>query len=912
MSRRSSKVLCAQYPSERKPAFRVMTELCEGEDGIYIQKRAEDPAGRAHLERIYANSLDLEDYYSGICVLRGAWRDDALRFPCVAGETLEAEIDVQHFDKERFIAQTNERLAKALSVREQYRVPFETTEAFEAVFGEAALSDVPALNPANIDSSLAAFVSDAEGIYCVDCEWVFHFPVPVDFIRYRALLHLYIAKARSPLSGVTLDEMLSWFGYSEPERAVYWQMELCFRRYCLGESCGAAGDDCRVSGADARVDELERQIRTLTDQNTVLRQQVRDKQAQIRKQGKRIQELTTDYNTIQAAFFWRITKPARVTLRAIKRIIAKNESALIHLTALKNTLRHGRSYAQARKREYLESKRIQEEKKWPSHEKLMKQRAEAFPRDITFSILVPLYNTPLDYLGQMIQSVLDQSYEKWELCLADGSDAEHAAVEEYCRDAARKDGRIRYLKLEKNMGISDNTNACIRMANGEYIALIDHDDMLHPSALYENMKAICGQDADFVYSDESTFHDTPADACQPHYKPDFAPDTLRGYNYICHLSVFRRTLLDEAGGGFRSAFDGSQDYDMILRLTEKAKHIVHIPKVLYYWRGHSGSVASDIGAKAYAIEAAKNALSEHLQRAGLKGIVLDSTLPSTYRIQYEIQGTPLISIIIPNMDHLEDLKRCIDSITDRSTWKNREIIVVENNSRDAETFEYYRSIEGQSGIRIVTWEGNFNFSAICNFGAREARGDYILLLNNDIQVITPDWLEQMLMFAQRSDMGAVGTMLYYPDDTVQHAGVILGLGSLAGHAHRYYARGEYGYAGRMTIAQNLSAVTAACCMIPRRVWERIGGLDESFMVALNDVDMCLRIREAGYLIVWTPYAELYHFESKSRGVDDTPEKKKRYKGEIERFKHRWGDVLKAGDPYYNPNLTLEHEDFSFR
>lgn len=912
MNRRECKTLYVQDNSVRKPGFRVSTELCEDESGVCIRKRAEESASRKHLESIYANALALRDYYCDIRVISSEWEDDALRLPCVKGVTLAEQIDTQPFEKECFIAQTNEKLTEALSVRDQYRVPFAGSDAFDAVFGKVGLDDAPALNPANVGSLLSDFIVNEAGIHCQNCEWVFNFPVPIDFIRFRLLLYLYIEKIHSELNVVSLEEMLSWFGYSEQACALYWEMERCFQQHILGESDGESGAVFCAHEDDTRVDDLEKQIKTLKSQNASLQQQVIDKQTQIRKQGARIQELTIDYNTIKAAFFWRITKPARATLDAAKRIISKNEAVSLRLIMVKNTIRHGYSYAKERRREYLDNKRVQGEKKWPSHEMLMIQRAELFSRDITFSILVPLYNTPLDFLKQMMQSVLNQSYEKWELCLADGSNAEHRAVGEYCREAARRDARIRYQKLEKNLGISENTNACIRMANGDYIALFDHDDILHPSALYENMKAICGQGADFIYSDENTFHETPADADSPHYKPDFAPDTLRSYNYICHLAVFARTLLDEIGEGFKSQFDGSQDYDMILRLTERAKHIVHIPKVLYYWRGHSGSVASDVGAKTYAIEVAQNALSEHLDRLGLNGIVLNSTLPSTYRIQYEIKGTPLVSIVIPNMDHVEDLRRCIDSITNISTWRKWEIIVVENNSANAETFEYYRSIEGRPEIRIVAWKGQFNFSAICNFGAREARGDYILLLNNDIQVITPDWLEQMLMFAQRSDMGAVGAMLYYPDDTVQHAGVILGLGGLAGHAHRYFARGEYGYASRLTIAQNLSAVTAACCMIPRRVWEQIGGLDESFEVALNDVDMCLRIREAGYLIVWTPYAELYHFESKSRGMDDTPKKKKRYKGEVERFQQRWGGVLAKGDPYYNPNLTLEQEDFRFR
>ena len=461
------------------------------------------------------------------------------------------------------------------------------------------------------------------------------------------------------------------------------------------------------------------------------------------------------------------------------------------------------------------------------------------------------------------------------------------------------------------MGISGNTNACIEMATGDYLALFDHDDLLHPAALFEVAKVICEQDADFIYTDENTFYNKPSDAFCPHYKPDFSPDLLRSYNYICHFTVFDKKLLSKIGGGFRSAFDGSQDYDMILRLTEQAKHIVHIPKILYYWRSHRNSVASDISAKPYTLLAARKALTEHLQRIGLKGSVEDSAEPSSYRIRYEIQETPLISIIIPNMDHIDILEKCLESVETRSTYRNFEILLVENNSKKPETFAYYRQVcEKYENIRLLKWEREFNYSAINNFALQQARGDYVILLNNDVEILTPGWIEEMLMFAQRQDVGAVGMKLYYPDDTVQHAGVILGLGGIAGHAHKNFRRGDPGYMFRLSVAQNMSAVTAACMMVKTDIMRQIGGFDEALAVAFNDVDLCVRIRQAGYLIIFTPYAVAYHYESKSRGMDDTREKQKRFNGEVDRFMGKWADLLEKGDPYYNPNLSLTAEDFS--
>ena len=541
-----------------------------------------------------------------------------------------------------------------------------------------------------------------------------------------------------------------------------------------------------------------------------------------------------------------------------------------------------------------------------------KEENAQFPKDIKFSVLVPLYNTPESFLKAMIESVQAQTYKNWEFCLADGSDSEHSFVGEICKKYADGDKRIKYEKLEKNLGISENTNACIRMATGEYIALFDHDDLLHPSALYEVMRAICEHGADFIYTDENTFSEEPRDAYNPHFKPDFSPDTLRSYNYICHLSVFSRELLDSVGY-FRSEYDGSQDYDLILRLTEKAKKVFHIRKILYYWRAHKNSVAQDVGAKPYTVTAAKKALAAHLERCGLKGEVLDSSVPTTYHIKYEIDGNPLISVIIPNKDHTDDLDICLKSLYEKSLYKNFEVIIVENNSTEKETFEYYETLTQKHGnIKIVKWEGNFNYSAINNFGVNYAKGEYILLLNNDVEIINGSCLEEMLMFAQRKDVGAVGAKLYYSDDTVQHAGVILGLGGTAGHAHKHFGRSHPGYMARASIAQNLTACTAACLMMRRDVFDEVGGLDESFEVAFNDVDLCMKIRKKGYLVVFTPYAELYHYESKSRGNDSTPEKLERFRGEIDRFKEKWQKQLDDGDPYYNPNLTLTRDDFSLK
>lgn len=611
---------------------------------------------------------------------------------------------------------------------------------------------------------------------------------------------------------------------------------------------------------------------------------------------------------IKGSVFWRVSKPLRMAVHWARR----TKQRIGQYGSLKGIARK----LDAKKIEY-KARSQHGTASFPNAEEAARQRETKFRRTVKFSILVPLYNTPEKFLRQAIDSVRAQTYGNWQLCLADGSDAEHGDVEQICREYASEDTRIYYRKLSANEGISGNTNACLSMAAGDYIALFDHDDVLHPSVLYEYMKVICDRGADYIYCDEATFkgNKTIDDMITLHFKPDFAPDNLRANNYICHFSAFDRKLLDGTEL-FRSAFDGSQDHDMILRLTSKAKCIVHVPKLLYYWRSHAGSVAADIGAKSYAIDAAKGAVAAHLREQGYKNFEITSTkaFETIFQIKYEIQDNPKVSIVIPNKDHIEDLKRCIESVLKKSTYDNYEIIVVENNSVTEEIFAYYKKIQEYPNIRVITYEGDFNYSRINNLGVSQAQGEYILLLNNDTQVITLDWIEEMLMYAQRDDVGAVGAKLYYEDRTIQHAGVVLGLGQhrTAGHSHYCVSSNNLGYMGRLCYAQNVMAVTGACLMMRKAVYDRLGGLDENFAVSLNDVDLCVRAWKAGYVNVFTPFAELYHFESVSRGLDDQGERAERYNKESEAFRRKWKEVLEAGDPYYNPNFSLDRSDFALK
>lgn len=547
----------------------------------------------------------------------------------------------------------------------------------------------------------------------------------------------------------------------------------------------------------------------------------------------------------------------------------------------------------------------------PSRRELERQRREIFMEPITFSIVIPLYRTKEAYLRELLASVFAQTYPHWELCLADGSGREHslqAAVERL----GGADKRIRYQLLEKNAGIAENTNAAIKMSTGDFIALTDHDDLLAPDALYECAKALQRRgDADVLYTDEDKVDMSGKTHFEPNFKPDFNPDYLRSLNYICHMFVVRRSLLEKTGL-LRQTYDGAQDYDFILRCCEQAGEIYHIPKILYHWRCHMDSTAANPESKLYAFEAGRLALEDHYRRLGLPATVENASYLGMYHTIYHWNRTPLISILIPNKDHAADLKKCLDSIDEKSSYRNYEYIIIENNSTEEETFRYYEEIKQRPNVTVVIYQGGFNFSRINNFGAQYAKGEYLLLLNNDTEMMDGNCLQEMLNYCMREDVGIVGTRLWYEDDTIQHAGVIIGLGGVAGHTFVGAGRHDPGYQKRILCAQNYSAVTAACLMVKHELYNEVGGLTEEFAVAFNDIDFCLKVRALEKLIVYNPYAELHHYESKSRGYEDTPEKIRRFQGEIEKFQKRWADILEHGDPYYNPNLTLSTSDFSLK
>ena len=531
------------------------------------------------------------------------------------------------------------------------------------------------------------------------------------------------------------------------------------------------------------------------------------------------------------------------------------------------------------------------------------QVSMVFPKKIKISIIVSLCNTPELLLKEMLESVIAQTYGNWELCLADGSDKKHVSVKHTCKAYTQTDSRIKYRKFDRNLGISGRLNKAIDMSSGDFLGLLDQGDMLHPSALYEAMKVISNEGADFIYTDEAKFSDIH-NVTARHHKPDYAVDTLCSHNYISRFIVFSRTLTEKAGV-FRSEFNGSQDYDLIFRYTDIATKIYHIPKLLYFRRNGEKTAAVDTRKKMEAISAAEKTIEEYLKKHKKPGRVESKIgLPGFYRVSYDLTEMPVVSIIIPNKDNAPLLRNCLSSILEKTSYENYEVVIVENNSTEDATFALYEELKRYTNIRIVRWKGKgFNFSEICNFGVKHSHGQQLVFLNNDVLIITPNWIEEMLMYSQRSDVGAVGAKLYYLNGSIQHAGVVLGMGEIAGHIYHGAPQNTIGYMGGLQIVQNMSAVTAACMMVKRQVFEEAGQLASEFPYSFNDVDLCIKIRKAGYLIVWTPYAEAYHLESRSRGYNTNSENKRRLVQETALFKARWEKELAMGDPYHSSALS---------
>ncbi|OYD93554.1 glycosyl transferase family 2 [Nostoc sp. 'Peltigera membranacea cyanobiont' 213] len=549
---------------------------------------------------------------------------------------------------------------------------------------------------------------------------------------------------------------------------------------------------------------------------------------------------------------------------------------------------------------------------YPNQEALQKmgETAKLLDYKPTLSLIMPVFNTPTHFLQEAIESVLNQVYPYWELCIADDSSTDNY-VRETLEEYSSKDSRIKVVFRTENGHISRCSNSAIEIATGDFIALLDHDDLLTPDALYEIALLLNKHpEADMIYSDEDKIDET-GKLRDPFFKPDWCPDSFLSRMYTCHLGTYRRALVN-AVGGFRTGYEGSQDYDLVLRLTEKTTQIFHIPKILYHWRIHPQSAASKPDQKPYAVIAAEKALVDALARRGEHGRVTQAgNLVGHYIIRYTIKDYKLVSIIIPTRDLGNTLDKCLTSIFEKTTYPNYEVILIDNGSQEENTANVISKWQQKESSKFKCYRLDipFNYSKINNYAVNKAKGDYLLFLNNDIEVITPDWIDAMVEQAQRPSIGTVGALLLYPDNTIQHAGVVMGIGGVANHSHKHYPVNSPGYFGQILTVNNYLAVTAACLMCRREIFELIGGFEEELAVAFNDVDLCLKIVEKGYKNIYLPHVMLYHYESKSRGCEDTPAKVARFIQETTYMQKKWKNFIEY-DPCYSINLTFKREDYS--
>jgi GT2 family glycosyltransferase len=662
------------------------------------------------------------------------------------------------------------------------------------------------------------------------------------------------------------------------------------------------------------IEKLELVIAAKVEQNQEIAAIVASKDSQLNDMSARLTDVEQKLSAIEKSIVWQLT--LKFHYKIVEKILPLNTRRRGYYDLLRAS---GRKLMNEGFHSFHQSFELNDYQKWiinnePSRHELnqLKIKSSNFTYRPKISLLMPVWNTDEKWLCLAIDSVIHQIYDNWELCIVEGGSTKQNIVP-ILKKYGKNYSQIKIKFLTENKGIAENSKEALSLATGEFIGFLDHDDELAPDALYEMVSLLNqNQNLEFIYSDEDKI-DQDGNRKDPFFKPDWSPDYFFTQNYVCHFSIIRKRLVDSTGG-FRSGYDGSQDYDLFLRCIEKIKPslIAHIPKILYHWRIIKGSAAENDIAKPFAIISAKKALRDFLLRNNLDAEVLDGIFISSYRIRYFIDGNPKVSIIIPTKDQADVLKRCVQSILEKTSYGNYEVVIVDNQSKDPELFEYYKSLETNPKIKILHFNELFNYSKINNYAVSHVDTPFILFLNNDTEIISEEWLSAMLEHAQREDVGAVGAKLMYPNNLIQHAGVIIGLGGVAGHSHKYFPRDDPGYCNRLRVIQNFSAVTAACLLMRKETFQKIGGFNENYAIAFNDVDLCMKVRREGYRIVYTPYAQLYHHESLSRGYEDTPEKKARFSREVLSIRQEWGRVIDKGDPYYNPNLTLEREDFSIK
>ena len=884
------KVLYIKNNSERNRRFQLRTTVYKENNSKYVSKEAITKEATNHIENMY-NSYELLQQSiiePKLKVVPTTKIDDKkLLFEFIDGESLESRIKRANEQELKELIYEFKTLIESGFKTTTFNHKTMVTKEFKEMFGDYDYSELDGLvcydKVSNLDYIFSNLIYKDENIYLIDYEWTFKLNIPIDFVIYRVAIQSGNLK-NNLIEGIKNNSL---FHKMERNFIDNYVMKDSFYKY-------------RHNYIKVNLP-LNKHVKELESQNTILKEHAKELKRVSTELGKRDLELIKvgkELTYAQKIVELRDKQINSLRIKSrvkklIKKVLGKKDEfdpfdPKYEPVESTTTLGY----------EYIKPKLLD----------TIKQEINSFKSKPLISIITPVYNVDPKWLDLAIKSVEAQWYDNWELCIADDKSTNQETIE-YLKGLDNPKIKVKF--LEENGNISKASNEAIKIASGEYLSLLDNDDELTPDALYEMVKAINNTDADFLYSDED-FIDTKGVCSNPHFKPDFSPDLLLSHNYITHLSCFKKELFDSVGG-FRSEYDGSQDFDLFLRMSEKVDYIHHIPKVLYHWRMLETSTSANSQAKPEAISRSKMLLEETLERRGIKATVIPQDMDHYYRVKYEIEGNPLVSIIIPFKDKPELLDTCIKSLLKFTTYQNFEVIGVSNNSEEKSTFSLMKELEAlDPRVKFYEYNEPFNYAQINNYAVDNyAKGEHILLLNNDIEIIHEDWLEAMLEHSQREEIGCVGAKLLYPNNTIQHAGIIIGLGGYAGHSHKHYPRESAGYFNRLNSIQNLSAVTAACLMIKKSIYKEVDGMDEvKFKVAYNDVDFCLRVREKRYLNIYTPYATMYHHESITRGYETTPEKIERFQREKDALYERHKKILTEGDPYYNPNLCHDKEDFS--
>jgi len=901
-----------KFNSTRRPRFHLRTEMRKENGKIFVYKIAQNRNAKDFIKDLHNNYKHLSKIELPLKINKAELLDEeTLKFEYIEGESLFKELQkvVEEGSKTQVLQFLKEFKTEILDSFDSEKETL--SNDFKKVFGNFPEEErYETISPGILDLNLDNIIRDEKGqLHLIDYEWTFPFPIPKDYILFRTVFNSFVYLKSLLPELISMEEIETFFNLNPSDIDRFFEWEVNFQQYVSGSKVEKKDLTVHKNNFTQKLLKEETLLTTKTENEQIFNNLKTEKE-QIQREYNDLKPDAEEFRIFKQTKIWK----ALTMYRKVKKY---SKNFFINLfkdgpvITFKRIFQRIKRIIEYRKQRAIDKDRYQywlkTNKITPLKRMEIKKEIEDLEYKPLISIIMPVYNVDIKWLKEAVRSVENQIYTNWELCIADDASTKPRLIK-YLKQLEKKE-KIKVIFRENNGHISKASNSALKLATGEFVALMDNDDIIHPHALAEVMKVLNEKrDPDLIYSDEDKL-DMRGKRVEPFFKPDWSPDFFLSANYLSHLTVLRKTVIEKVNG-FRKGYEGSQDYDLLLRVTDFTDKIEHIPDILYSWRKVPGSTATNYDQKGYASKTSIKALEDTIERRNLDATVENGALPGFFRIKYKIKGNPLVSILIPTLDKYEYIERCISSLFETTTYDNYEVIIIDTGTTDEKTLEYYDSLKSNPKIKFLYWDKKFNYSSVNNYGVENAKGEYILLLNNDTEVISPDWIESMLEHAQRKETGAVGAKLYYPNDTIQHAGVILGthggaeIGA-AGHAFQGLSSAPHDSSlGQKDIIRNYSAVTAACLMVNKEKYLKVGGLDPRYRIAFNDVDFCLKLRAKGYYNIYNPYVELYHHESVSVG---TPEKgtrnMKEFVNEVYMLNKKWRNWI-SNDPFYNKNLSL--------